>query len=167
MQTLWAPWRGELIHSEPRSGCIFCVLPAEQRDRENLIVARTTLSFVILNRYPYNNGHLMVIPRRHVADFTLLTPDESHDLHALLQRSVGILGQASRPAGFNVGMNLGAAAGAGIAEHLHYHVVPRWLGDTNFMPVLGETKVMIEHLQTTFDRLAPLFADPRSGLDAG
>ena len=108
----------------------------------------------------------MVIPRRHVADFTQLSPEESLDLHTLLQQSVGVLGRASRPDGFNIGMNLGAAAGAGIAAHLHYHVVPRWGGDTNFMPVVGETKVMIEHLQTSYDRLTPLFAEARTALDA-
>lgn len=158
MQTLWAPWRSELISGEKRQGCIFCLLPAESADRENLILVRTASSFAILNRYPYNNGHLMVIPRRHVADFTLLTPEEMQDLHALLQRSVAVLNRASKPDGMNLGMNLGAAAGAGIAAHLHYHVVPRWVGDTNFMPVVGDTKVMIEHLHTTWDRLTPLFA---------
>jgi len=160
MQPLWAPWRMELIQSKPPPGCIFCLFPAEtgdEADRRNLIVARTSRSFAILNRYPYNNGHLMVIPRRHTADFASLTPEESDDLHGLLQISTGVLKQAYHPEGMNLGMNLGRTAGAGIADHLHWHVVPRWLGDTNFMPVLGQGKVMIEHLQSTFEKLRPLF----------
>jgi ATP adenylyltransferase len=158
MEQLWAPWRSELISAEKRSDCIFCAFPAESRDRENLIVARSELSFVILNRFPYNNGHLMVIPRRHLAELTDLTVAESADLSALLQKSITILRRLMRPDGFNLGMNLGAAAGAGIAGHLHWHVVPRWSGDTNFMPVLGQTKVMIDHLLANYDALTPLFA---------
>ena len=158
MDQLWAPWRGEFIHSEKRSDCIFCTFPAESKDAENLIVARSERSFVILNKFPYNNGHLMVIPRRHVSEFTALDAAELSDLHTLLQRALTALQQAYRPEGFNVGMNLGAVAGAGIAAHLHYHVVPRWNGDTNFMPVIGQSKVMIEHLQTTREKLAPLFS---------
>lgn len=160
MQPLWAPWRAEIIDQKRPPGCIFCLFPAEtgaEADRRNLIVARTERSFAILNRYPYNNGHLMVVPRRHTADFASLSGEESADLHALLQRSIAVLNRAYRPEGLNLGMNLGQSAGAGIADHLHWHVVPRWVGDTNFMPVLAETKVMIEHLLTTFDKLEPLF----------
>jgi ATP adenylyltransferase len=158
MDLLWAPWRGEFIGTEKRTDCIFCTFPGEQKDRENLIVGRSERSFAILNRFPYNNGHLMVIPRRHVGDLAELEPAELADLNGLLQISLKALRQAYKPDGFNVGMNLGAAAGAGIAAHLHWHVVPRWNGDTNFMPVLGQTKVMIEHLATTVDKLTPLFA---------
>jgi len=157
MDNLWAPWRGEFIHAEKRADCIFCTFPAEANDPENLILGRTPHSFAILNRYPYNNGHLMVIPRRHTDDFTSLSEVELLDLHRLLQRAIGILREAYRPHGFNVGMNLGAVAGAGIAGHLHHHVVPRWGGDTNFMPVVGHAKVMIEHLQTTYEKLRPAF----------
>ena len=157
MENLWAPWRGEFINAEKRSDCIFCTFPAEDKDRENLILGRTENSFAILNKFPYNNGHLMVIPRRHTDDFGALPSDELLDLGVLLQLSLGILREAYRPQGFNVGMNLGAVAGAGIAGHIHHHVVPRWGGDTNFMPVLSTTKVMIEHLDTTFDKLRPRF----------
>ena len=157
MENLWAPWRGEFINAEKRSDCIFCTFPAEDRDPENLILGRTEKSFAILNKFPYNNGHLMVIPRRHTDDFTALDSDELLDLSVLLQLSIGILREAYRPQGFNVGMNVGAVAGAGIAGHIHHHVVPRWGGDTNFMPVLATTKVMIEHLESTYQKLRPRF----------
>jgi ATP adenylyltransferase len=157
MENLWAPWRGEFINAEKRDDCIFCTFPGEARDPENLILGRSARSFVILNKFPYNNGHLMVIPLRHTDDFTSLDADETLDLHQLLQLSVRILGDVYRPQGFNIGMNVGAVAGAGIAGHIHHHVVPRWGGDTNFMPVIGATKVMIEHLQTTYEKLRPRF----------
>jgi ATP adenylyltransferase len=147
----------DFVAAEKPQGCIFCLFPAESRDRENLIVGRSEHAFAILNRYPYNSGHLMVIPRRHTADLALLPEAEFFDVHRLLQASVAILSTAYSPDGFNVGMNLGRVAGAGIADHLHYHVVPRWSGDTNFMPVLGETKVLVEHLSACFERLTPLF----------
>ncbi len=157
MQALWAPWRMELIESGKPKGCIFCLFPAEDRDRENLILGRSEHSFVMLNKFPYNNGHLMVIPRRHLSALTELREEEFLDLHRLLQRSIELLGEAYHPEGMNVGMNLGKVAGAGIADHLHYHAVPRWGGDTNFMPVLSATKVMIEHLQASYDRMRPMF----------
>jgi ATP adenylyltransferase len=151
----------ELIQGEKPAGCIFCLFPAETgeaSDRKNLIVGRTAHSFAILNRYPYNSGHLMVIPRRHTAELGALPPPEFADLHELLKLVVEVLREGYSPEGFNVGMNLGRVAGAGIADHLHYHVVPRWGGDTNFMPVLGDTKVLIEHLAATQERLSRLFA---------
>jgi ATP adenylyltransferase len=166
MQQLWAPWRAELIQQRGPPGCIFCLFPAETgagADRRNLIVARTERSFAILNRFPYNNGHLMVVPRRHAGDFASLSTEESADLQRLLQRSTAVLNEAYRPEGMNLGMNLGKSAGAGIADHLHWHVVPRWAGDTNFMPVLADTKVMIEHLDSTFDTLQPLFRERGGG----
>ncbi len=146
----------ELIGAEKPKGCIFCVFPAEagaEADQRNLIVARTAHSFVILNRFPYNSGHVMVIPRRHTGELTSLPEEEFLDLHRLLQRTVRVVQSAYQPQGFNVGMNLGEVAGAGIAAHLHYHVVPRWGGDTNFMPVLGNTKVIIEHLTAAQEKL--------------
>jgi len=161
MNALWAPWRMDFLGAEKPEGCIFCLFPAETgeaADRRNLILARTAHSFAILNRYPYNNGHLMVIPRRHTAEFAALSDDELEDLHKLLRRAVQVLREAYHPEGFNIGMNLGVAAGAGIADHLHYHVVPRWVGDTNFMPVIGTTKVMVEHLDQSFGTLQALFA---------
>jgi len=160
MQQLWAPWRGDFISHGPLEGCIFCRFPAEEgaeADRRNLILGRSAHSFAILNKYPYNNGHLMVIPRRHTAELPAVPVEELADLNLLLQSSVAILGRVYAPGGFNIGMNLGRAAGAGIADHLHWHVVPRWSGDTNFMPVMAETKVMIEHLQHSYDKLRPEF----------
>jgi ATP adenylyltransferase len=160
MQPLWAPWRMEFIEGGPPEGCIFCQFPKETgdvADRRNLIVARTPLSFAILNRYPYNSGHLMVIPLRHTADFASLTEEESRDLNKLLQLAVSALSEAYHPDGFNIGMNLGRSAGAGIADHLHYHAVPRWAGDTNFMPVLTATKVLVEHLEASYDKLHAIF----------
>ncbi len=162
MQQLWAPWRLEFVKQEKPQGCIFCLFPADTRDEDNLVLGRSGKSFVMLNKFPYNNGHLMVIPRRHTADFGALPDDEFADLHRLLRTASAVLNEAYRPGGLNLGMNLGKSAGAGIADHLHYHIVPRWDGDTNFMPILAETKVMIEHMKTTYDRLRPLF-DQRLG----
>ena len=142
------------------AGCIFCDFPAQtgaENDRRNLILGRSPRSFVIFNKFPYNSGHLMVIPRRHSGDFTALERPELDDLHGLLQLSLAIVREVYRPDGMNVGMNLGRAAGAGIEDHLHYHLVPRWSGDTNFMPVLADTKVIIEHLEAAYDRLRPVF----------
>ena len=160
MDVLWAPWRMEFIKAEQPKGCIFCLFPAQeaaQADRENLVLGRSAHSFVIFNKYPYNSGHLMVVPRRHTADFAALPVEESNDLHALLQLSVRLVYGAYQPEGMNLGMNLGRPAGAGIVDHLHYHLVPRWGGDTNFMPVISHTKVIIEHLLAAYDRLRPLF----------
>jgi ATP adenylyltransferase len=144
--------------SEP-TGCIFCVKPAEGRDAENLIVHRTERAFVLLNLYPYNSGHLMVAPRLHTADLAGLPPDVGAELLALTQRAVAALTAEYRPEGFNIGMNLGRIAGAGVPDHLHVHVVPRWGGDTNFMPVTAETKVLPETLDQTYRRLRPYFAE--------
>jgi ATP adenylyltransferase len=158
MEQLWAPWRLELIEKgSVRKGCIFCILPNETEDRENLILGRSRHSFAILNRFPYNNGHLMVVPRRHTSDLQSLSKEEHEDLQDHLRVALKLLTQAYKAEGYNLGMNLGKVAGAGIADHLHWHIVPRWNGDTNFMPVLGQTKVMIEYLHESFDKLRPLF----------
>jgi ATP adenylyltransferase len=135
--------------------CIFCRYPAQvpPHDRANLLLLRGAQCFVILNRYPYNSAHLMIVPYRHLHDVTRLSTEESAEMMALLQRMVSVLEAEYHPQGFNAGMNLGAAAGAGIADHLHMHVVPRWAGDTNFMPVVGQTKVLPEALEQTDDRL--------------
>jgi ATP adenylyltransferase len=159
MDTLWAPWRMEFITGKREEGCVFCKLPAQRdRLRENLILHVGKLAFVILNRYPYHTGHLMVIPLRHTNELTALTADENAEMSFLLQESVKALRESHHPEGFNIGMNLGHCAGAGIREHLHYHVVPRWVGDTNFFPLLCGTKSMPEMLEQTFDRLRPAFA---------
>jgi ATP adenylyltransferase len=163
MQTLWAPWRMDYIGSEKPEGCIFCLFPAQAADRENLVLGRSRTAFAMLNKFPYNNGHVMVIPRRHVAELTALPEAEFAEVHRLLALSIEAVKAAYRPEGFNIGMNLGRIAGAGIDEHLHYHVVPRWGGDSNFMPVLSETKVMVEHLSASYDRLRPVFDQMLAG----
>jgi len=158
MDQLWAPWRMELIEKgEPKQGCIFCDLPRERDDRKNLILGRTPHTFAILNRFPYNNGHLMVVPRSHLPDLGSLPREEHDELSEMLRVAIRLVGQAYGAHGHNVGMNLGRVAGAGISDHVHWHVVPRWNGDTNFMPVLSDTKVMIEHLYASWDRLRPAF----------
>jgi len=141
---------------DPASRCIFCAAVAapHNQDRANLLLWRGAHMFVKLNRYPYNSGHLMIVPYRHLHDITRLTPAECAELMALLQRMTTALTAVYQPQGFNAGMNLGEVAGAGIADHLHLHLVPRWAGDTNFMPVVGQTKVLPESLEQTYDRLA-------------
>ena len=159
MEQLWAPWRMELIEDKGAKpqGCIFCDLPKSTEDRQNLILGRTRHTFAILNKFPYNNGHLMVVPRRHTAQLGEMPPEEHGELAEMLRVAVRLLGSAYKAQGYNLGMNLGQVGGAGIADHLHWHVVPRWNGDTNFMPVIADTKVMIEHLHASWDRLRPLF----------
>jgi len=162
--TLWAPWRIDYILNKDEKdartrdqGCLFCRLLEENRDRENLILERTRHSFVMLNRYPYSNGHLLILPRTHAADLDELGDEAYIDLMRLLKKSVKALQQAVNPAGVNAGLNMGEAAGAGIAEHLHFHVVPRWRGDHNFMPVIADTMVMPQHLESAYEMLKPYF----------
>jgi ATP adenylyltransferase len=143
----------------PKAGeCIFCAFPARDTHREDLVLTVTPHAFVVLNRYPFTPGHLLVVPRRHVSDLGELADEEADALFRLLRLTVARLREAMSPQGVNVGFNLGKAAGAGLAEHLHAHVVPRWDGDTNFMPVLAEVRVMPEHLDATWQRLSPHFA---------
>lgn len=163
MKVLWAPWRMTLFSAPKRKGCIFCDLPRSDDLRAVLVLAVTRSSLVMLNRYPYNSGHLMVAPHRHTADLGRLTRAERGEMHDVLMHTIEILSRELAPDGMNVGMNLGAAAGAGIADHLHWHVVPRWMGDTNFMPAIGSVKVMPQHLLNTYDRLHPAFASLRRG----
>jgi ATP adenylyltransferase len=153
MRHLFAPWRAEYINQPKPGRCIFCAYGRQKRDERNLILYRGRTAFVIMNRFPYNNGHLMIAPFRHVGEVGQLKPAELRELFALLPRVTAALTREFRPAGFNVGLNLGRVAGAGIARHLHVHVVPRWNGDTNFMPVAGRTKVVSEALATTYSRL--------------
>lgn len=157
---LWAPWRMEFIAAEKPKGCIFCDFPAapEADDRKNLIVHRGAHAFVILNRFPYNSGHLMVVPRRHGAELQALAAPEYADLMEEVRRAAAVLQAVYRPEGINVGMNLGRAAGAGIVDHLHWHLVPRWVGDNNFMPVLGDIRVMVDHLDTTWEKVRAGYA---------
>ena len=154
MDILWAPWRMEYIENvNEDKGCIFCVKPAEKNDKKNLIVFRGKTCFVIMNKYPYNNGHLMVVPYKHTSSLSELDEHEMLELFQLINKCSNVLAGLMNPQGFNIGMNLGRVAGAGIADHLHFHIVPRWNGDTNFMPVLGHTKIVSEGLEQTYDKL--------------
>ncbi len=156
---LWAPWRMEYIKSAKEPGCIFCDRPQQSNDRENLIVHRGAHCFVIMNKFPYNNGHLMVVPYRHQAAIENLNAAENQEMMALLQISAKALQQVMSPQGFNIGMNVGRIAGAGIDDHLHFHLVPRWDGDTNFMPITGHTKVVSEGLWETWEKLHAAFQE--------
>lgn len=165
VEQLWAPWRSSYIsRDDPQRGgdnaddaTTHCALCTEQRrdddDPDSLVVARSSSCVVVCNLYPYNNGHLMVVPRRHVGEFTELTADESRDAQQLLESAVTALRTALSAQGFNIGLNLGDVGGAGIPGHLHWHLVPRWAGDSNFMPIIAETKVMNQHLQVTRRRI--------------
>jgi ATP adenylyltransferase len=149
----------EYIKGIPEQGCLFCRMydaPSDQ-DRQNLVLLRQPATLVMLNKFPYNSGHLLVAPRRHVANLTEVEPDEANALMAGVQLVLAILGKEMSPEGFNVGANLGRIAGAGIPGHVHMHVVPRWSGDTNFMPVIGEVKVVGEHLDRTWESLYEAF----------
>lgn len=158
MENLWAPWRVEYIKKATKEeGCILCQKPAQDDDAASYILYRGKKNFIMLNAYPYNSGHLMVAPYRHVADLEKLTTDELHEHFEMVSRSAAVLKQVFQPAGLNIGMNLGRVAGAGIDKHLHSHVVPRWAGDTNFMPVIGDTRVINEALAETYKTLAGKF----------
>ena len=162
-ETLWAPWRMEYILSAKTPGCIFCDKPREQRDADNLILWRGRTAFVMMNRYPYNNGHLMIVPQAHAASLTQLATVQRAELCEMTALCEHVLQQAMHPDGFNIGLNLGTAAGAGIAEHLHVHMVPRWAGDTNYMTVVGEIRVIPQHLEHTYQLLLPYFQQALPG----
>jgi ATP adenylyltransferase len=153
MDYLWAPWRMAYIEVKQPEGCVFCTKPAQEDEREQLLLYRGERCFILMNLFPYNNGHLMVAPFRHTADLVGLSAEEQAELMRLTRYCVRVLETAFRPEAYNIGMNLGKTAGAGVAEHLHMHVVPRWNGDTNFMPVLGETKVLPDALFSSYDKL--------------
>jgi ATP adenylyltransferase len=160
MDRLWAPWRMPYIMSTVKQtddGCVFCRMLAEREDERNLILQRGTRAFVVMNLFPYNTGHLMVVPLRHTGDFGSLTPEEQLELMSLVAKGQAALERCFSPHGYNIGMNLGRASGAGIADHLHYHVVPRWSGDSNFMSVVADTKVISESLIDTYARLKAAF----------
>ena len=160
MERLWAPWRMRYIEvADEANGCIFCVKPAQDRDEENLLLLRGDRCFIMLNAFPYSNGHLMVSPYRHTADLNDLEDAELLELMALTRRGINLLKRACRPDGFNVGINLGRVAGAGIADHIHVHIVPRWSGDTNFMAVIGDTRVIPEALEAAYRRLKECLND--------
>ncbi|SFG65518.1 Diadenosine tetraphosphate (Ap4A) hydrolase [Desulfotomaculum arcticum] len=155
MDRLWAPWRSVYVGKDQGSQCIFCekLNASADQDREDYVLYRGNQVFVILNIFPYNSGHLLVAPKRHVGDIEDLDPEEMRELFSTTQYMVKVLRSAFKPDGFNVGINLGKVAGAGIPGHLHIHVVPRWNGDNNFMPVLGDVRVISEALDTTLQKL--------------
>ncbi len=164
MDKLWAPWRMEyLLHiDEKEEECIFCAKPQQKKDRDNLILLRGEKSFIILNKYPYNNGHLMVVPYDHTSDCATLSDAVALEMWRLINRCKEVLKKAVHPDGFNIGMNIGRTAGAGIDQHVHMHIVPRWNGDTNFMPVLGETRVVSQGIFESYDMLKPYFDEAGS-----
>lgn len=152
---MWAPWRLKYVSGgeRPPDGCVFCMHAAASDDRADYVLYRGEHCFVVLNRYPYNTGHLMVVPNRHVDSLQLLQEVEANEMMALVRVSQRVVVDRMGPHGFNVGINEGSAAGAGIAAHLHMHLLPRWSGDTNFMPTLGGTRVIPQHLDETYDLL--------------
>lgn len=154
MKHLWAPWRLEYIKSaDDEPGCVFCAAVTGD-DEERLVIHRGRRAIALLNKYPYSSGHFMVAPIRHIGEYGELAEDEVLELHRLASAGMGALAQLYAPQGYNLGWNLGRIAGAGVVDHVHLHVVPRWAGDTNFMPVLAEVKVLPEHLRETRRRLA-------------
>jgi ATP adenylyltransferase len=163
MEQVFAPWRIEWVERDDDEdeieGCVFCELPERDEDRENLVVARSDHAFAMFNNYPYNPGHAMVVPREHTGDYWDLSEEVLLDHARLKQRTFDALETALSPTGFNAGLNLGQGAGGSIDDHLHTHVVPRWEGDTNFMPVISDTKVIVEAIDETYDRVRDAFAE--------
>lgn len=154
MEYLPAPWRARYVHSLPKeSGCIFCTRPRQEEDRKSLILHRGEHNFVILNRYPYTPGHVMIAPYAHLDSILKADASASHEMMDLLRKCLDVLDRCYHPQGFNTGMNIGHAGGAGITEHFHMHCLPRWAGDSNFMPLIGGTRVFIETLDQTYQRL--------------
>ncbi len=153
MERLWAPWRIEYVRISKPNGCIFCMLPKEGDDERNLILHRGKYAFIIMNNYPYNPGHVMVAPYRHVGEIEELTPEEWMEIHTLISLAIKAIKRAMEPHGFNLGVNIGRVAGAGIEGHIHFHIVPRWNGDTNFMPVLADTKVIVQGIRENYQEL--------------
>ena len=157
MERIWAPWRIEYVLMEKPERCIFCEKPGENKDARNYILYRGEKNFIIMNSYPYNPGHLLVTPYRHVGNLEELTEEERNEHFELVSRSIIALREAFNPAGFNIGSNLGKVAGAGIDDHFHSHIVPRWQGDTNFMPVLADVRVLPQALADTYQALKGKF----------
>jgi ATP adenylyltransferase len=153
MNYLWSPWRMDYIQSPKNQTCVFCDVQGQPDTPENLVIFRGKLVFVILNRYPYTSGHLMLVPYEHVSTLAGLDPVTRAEMMELAEQATRVLQRVYNPQGFNIGMNVGEAAGAGIAEHIHLHIVPRWLGDTNFMSSLSQTRVLPEVLEDTYQRV--------------
>jgi ATP adenylyltransferase len=163
MDQLWSPWRYRYVSSAKSDReCLFCRIASESKDKENYVLLRAERNFVLLNRYPYTSGHLMIVPYAHVATLEASDPAALVEMMSLAQRVETILRGAYRAGGFNIGLNIGKSAGAGVAEHIHTHVLPRWSGDVNFMTTVGETRVLAEDLEGTYEKLLPLM-----GADSG
>jgi ATP adenylyltransferase len=160
MDWLWSPWRYRYLQKDPEPGCIFCNKAGENRDDANFIPFRGRYNFVILNLYPYATGHVMVAPYQHVATLNEARPETLAEMMSLARRVEAALASVYRPKGFNIGMNIGEAAGAGVAGHIHMHVLPRWPGDVNFMTAVGETRVIPEELPVTYEKLRKALAGP-------
>jgi len=156
MNKIFAPWRVEYVKKakdEDYNECIFCEKPQENKDKENLLLLRGDKSFIILNKYPYNPGHGMVSTYRHIADYTKLSTEEVTEIHKLISNYIGAVEKVFNPDGFNIGMNIGKTGGAGIEDHLHIHIVPRWEGDNNFMPVLSDTRIISQSIESSYEEL--------------
>ena len=153
MDKLWAPWRSKYIYLRKRSGCIFCLARKSKNTKKLYILERSKHSFSLLNLYPYNNGHVMVAPYRHVKSLELLSDEELLDVISLINKTKVLIDKKMKPHGFNIGLNIGKTAGAGFAGHVHAHIVPRWNGDTNFMPVIAGSKVISESLDSVYELL--------------
>jgi len=157
MKQIWAPWRIEYVRMKKGEGCILCEKPKEDSDTLNYILYRGDKNFALMNKYPYTPGHLMVAPYRHIANLEELTDEELGEHFEIVSRGVKLLRQVFNPDGFNIGINMGKVAGAGIDGHIHSHIVPRWQGDTNFMPVMSDTRVISEALAETYKKLKGKF----------
>ncbi len=159
MDKLWAPWRSQYLTAitdkkSKKKECLFCRIAKEQEDRKNAIFVRRKHCYAVLNIFPYNNGHSLVVPYRHVSDLSRLNEEEKLEFFALIDHVKGLMARELKPDGFNIGMNIGKAAGAGVPDHIHMHIVPRWLGDVNFMPVISQTKVISQSLNELYKRLS-------------
>lgn len=157
MKRMYAPWRYKYVSNPDSEGCIFCKAANGEDDRKNGVLFRGDFSFVLMNKYPYNNGHIMVAPYKHTGDFNALSKDEMIEMSSLLGIWQRVIKKAMNTDGFNIGMNLGRIAGAGFEDHLHYHLVPRWSGDTNFMPIIGETKIVPMAIEEAYDLLLKVY----------
>ena len=155
MNTIWAPWRSEYIVGDKPEGCIFC---DAHKAGDKLLITQGETCLAIMNRFPYTSGHCMIAPLHHIGDVTALSTEESAEMHRLMKKLVAAIRTIMHPDGFNIGMNIGAVAGAGIEDHLHLHIVPRWKGDTNFLPVLAEVRLVSQHLETTLAKIKEALA---------
>ena len=159
MNRLWAPWRINYVSRKKANGCIFCKALKEKKDKKNFIVLRSQYCFAILNTFPYNNGHVMIVPNRHLKSLEDLREKELLDMNKILIKIKSTLKKILNPSGFNIGMNIGKVAGAGIAQHIHIHIVPRWLGDVNYMPILANTKIISQSLRELYTKLKKDYND--------